>query len=226
MWRFDRRVDDELAPEPRSQRARAPLPYLRDVRRHAEALERSDLVLETARQDTLECREIGRDVQREAVRRDAARYPHTDRGDLRWPTVRKIDPDTGLSPLAPRRHAIASKRIAQCFLDRADIGDEIRAFGERRDGVTDKLAGTVVCDVAAAVDAIDRCAVGAQNVVTDKKMVRRSAPSDRVDGIVLEEQETVRTAVAHPCRDRFLHPPCVDVRNASQPGRAQGLTQG
>jgi hypothetical protein len=38
-WRFDRRVDHELSSEPRGQRASAPLPYLRDVSRHAEAFE-------------------------------------------------------------------------------------------------------------------------------------------------------------------------------------------
>ena len=38
-WRFDRRVDDQLAPEPYGERPGAALPYLGDFRRHAETPE-------------------------------------------------------------------------------------------------------------------------------------------------------------------------------------------
>ena len=34
-WRFDRRVDDQLAPEPLGERAGATPPYLGHLRRHA-----------------------------------------------------------------------------------------------------------------------------------------------------------------------------------------------
>src|SRR5438132_12542402 len=44
---------------------------------HADALERRDLVHETARDHARERGDIGRDVQREAMRRHAARDPNT-----------------------------------------------------------------------------------------------------------------------------------------------------
>src|SRR6266550_4313372 len=159
------------------------------------------------------------------MRRDAARYADADRGDLRGPAVRKIDPDPRLPALRPRRHAVASKRVAKRIFDRADVGDEIRALGERRDRIPHELARAVVRDVASAIDAIDRRPVGTEDLGADKKMIRGSAPSDRVDGIVLEKQETLIAALANACRDRFLHPPRVEVRNASQPCRVQRATQ-
>src|SRR5438270_4747383 len=159
------------------------------------------------------------------VRRDAARYADADGGNLRGPAVRKIDPDTGLPALRPRRHAVASKRVAERIFDRADVGDEIRALGERGDRIPHELAGSVIRDVASAIDSIDRRPVGAEDLGADEQMVRGSAPSDRVDGIVLEKQETLIAAVAHACGDRFLHPPRVDVRNASQPRRVKRPTR-
>jgi hypothetical protein len=62
--------------------------------------------------------------------------------------------------------------------------------------------------------------------VTDEKVIRRSPPPDRVHGIVLEKQESLVAAVAHPRRDSLLHPPRIDVRDSPQPGRMERLTQG
>src|SRR3989442_6027798 len=87
-WRFDRRVDDKTASEPGGQRAGAPLAHLGDAGGHAEPLERGDLMLKTTWQDPLERGEVGRHVERETVRRDAARDAHADRRDLRGPSVR------------------------------------------------------------------------------------------------------------------------------------------
>src|SRR2546430_17144844 len=64
-WLFDRRVDDEVTSESGSQRAGAPVTHLRDAGGHAEPLERRNLVLKAARQNTLERSEVGRHVQRE-----------------------------------------------------------------------------------------------------------------------------------------------------------------
>ena len=53
-WRFDRRVDDEITSESGSHRAGAPVAHLGDAGGHAEPFEGGNLVLEAARQDTLE----------------------------------------------------------------------------------------------------------------------------------------------------------------------------
>ena len=95
-----------------------------------------------------------------------------------------------------------------------------------QDGIAHQLPRAMVRDVAAAIDSIDRRTVGAEHVRADEKVIRRSAPSDRVDGIVLEEKEAFRAAVAHARCDCLLHPPRVDVGNPPQPCGVERVTQG
>src|SRR5437870_3096174 len=121
---LDVRFGDKLPPQPRRQRYRATVRDLVDIGRRAKPRERSDLVLKTAREDTLETCEVGRNVQRETVRRDATGYTHADRSDLRGATVRQVDPHAGLPTLCARRDAVAREGVAHRILDRAHVPDE------------------------------------------------------------------------------------------------------
>src|SRR2546430_335702 len=108
---LDVRFGDKLPPQPRRQRYRATVRDLADTGRDAKPRERSWLVLKAARQDALESCEVGRNVQRETVRRNATGYTHADRADLRRATVGQVDPHARLPALRARRDAVARERV-------------------------------------------------------------------------------------------------------------------
>src|SRR5207245_7662234 len=116
----------------------------------------SDIVLKTAREDALETCEVGRNVQRETVRRNATRYAHADRADLRGAAVRQIDPDARLPALRARGDAVARESVAHRFLDRARVPDEVLPFAERDDWIANELPRAVVGYFATGIDAVPR----------------------------------------------------------------------
>ena len=120
------------------------------------AAERRDrLVADAARHDVVEVRQVGIDVEGEAVHRAAAAQAHADGRDLRGP----VDPHARVA-VEPGRtgEPEVGQRVDQHLLDRAHVGDGVGhaaapLAGHRQDRVADELARPVVGDVAAAVGA-------------------------------------------------------------------------
>src|SRR2546425_3480779 len=166
--RVDVRFGDKLPTQPNRQRYRATFCDLADTGLDAQSRERSDLVLKTAREDALETREVGRNVQRETVRRDTARYADADRADLRGAAIREIDPHARLPALRARRDAVAGERVAHRVLDRAHVSDEVLPLAERDDRIANELPRAVGGDVATTIDPVHSCAHHAQDVPSDK----------------------------------------------------------
>ena len=125
-------------------------------------------MLKTAREDALETREVGRNVQRETVRRDATRYTHADRADLRGVAIWQIDPHARLPALRARRDAVAGECVAHRVLDRAHVPDEVVPLAERDDRIANELPRAVVGDVATTIDPVHSRAHHAQDVPSDK----------------------------------------------------------
>ena len=153
-------------------------------------------VADAARDDVVEHREVGIDVEREAVTRAHRRDLHADRGDLLV-----ADPHAGEPVLAVRVDAEAGERVDQRGFEPADVRDDVgRAVAplrQRDDRVADELAGPVVRDVAAAV--------GVHELRADARRRHEhvrgiGARAERVDVRVLEQQQVVvgRCARAAP----------------------------
>jgi hypothetical protein len=88
-------------------------------------------------------------------------------------------------------------------------GAEMRAFfarevaAEVEDGVTDELAGTVVGDVAAAVDLVDVDAFAGEKVVGGEDVGARGVATEGENRWVLKEDEGIANAVGFACSDDF-----------------------
>ena len=124
--------------------ASPPAPVSSLHRRHADAVQ-------AARHDPRERLEVVVDVDREAVRRDAARDVHADRGDLAL-----AGPDAGVvGPLVGARAGVepgVGERGDDRALDRAQVGDDV---DDPHDRIADELTRAVVGELAAAVDVDD-----------------------------------------------------------------------
>ena len=133
---------------PRRRRARS-CRRRRAPRRHggrldAERGQRRDAVLrDAARDDEPEAREVGRDVEREAVHRDPARDAHADRADLRGTRcaarlARVAAPERPGSPRPPRRRRASgpprgsSRRPPARARGRSSRARDRERSGERR----------------------------------------------------------------------------------------------
>src|SRR5919204_3744301 len=141
--RLDREVRHELTAEACRDRLRAAIGDLAGAPVHAQTGKRGDLVSEAARDHPIKAREIGRDIEREAMRRDTARNAYPDRGDLRGTSVAQVHPDPGLAGFAPTADAICGQRVGDAELERTNVGDEIASLAEKRDRIADDLAGAV-----------------------------------------------------------------------------------
>src|SRR5207249_4781448 len=105
----------------------------------------------------LEGGEIGAHVDREAVRRHAAGDPNADRRDLRRQAgARQVDPDTGLAAFGPRADPVRTEHLDERTFEGAHVAHEIGRVAEAHHRITDELTGTVISDVAAAIDAVHR----------------------------------------------------------------------
>ena len=151
---------------------------------------------EAARDDVLEVREVGVDVEREAVGGDAARDAHADGGDLRV-----ADPDAGLRserPAAmPKR---ASTSISTASSERTYHDGPSPYAADVDDRVADELAGAVERHVAAAVGAVDFSAARQERLLAEQQVLRLAAHAERVRRRVFEEDERGIAAVAHASR--------------------------
>src|SRR5438876_358397 len=151
----------------------------------------------------------------------ASRHAHLDSRDLRWPAVRKIHPYARLTCLTVSDDPVRRQRVAQTELERAHVGDKISSLAETGDRISDELSWPVVGDVATSVDAVDRNTPTPKHFGCDEQVIDRSAPTDRVDRIVLEEKQPLGSAGADARRDGFLESPRVQIIGPRKPGRAQ-----
>src|SRR5205814_6492979 len=152
-------------------------------------------------------------LRREPRRPDASRAAHPDDRALPGPAVRKVDPHPGLAALPPRGDSVGRERVGERELDRANVANEVIVFAETGDRISDELPGSVIGDIAATIDPVDRRARGVKHVGANEKMVGSPAAPDGVDGRMLEEQKPLRVARANARRDRLLEPPGVEVRD-------------
>ena len=141
--------------------------------------------------DVVEEREVGADIEGEAVHRDAAAHAHADGRDLRI-----ADPDACGFAFAVGGDAIAIlggeggyQRLLQGLHILADAATPTTQVD---DGVADKLTGAVVCRLAAPVcevrlDAeLRKCLLGSEDV-----RLLSSTP-ERIDVGMLQQQQQVR----------------------------------
>ena len=149
------------------------------VDRQPEVDEAGDAVAaDAARHDAVEMREVGLDVDRDAVEADPAPDPDADRRDLvlgraavrlRRPVrPHHPDPDPPGPPLAADREG--RERADHPLLQPPDVGAHVApAAVEVEHRVGDALARPVVGVLAAAPRAIDREAVGREQVLRPRR---------------------------------------------------------
>ena len=169
---------------------------------------------DATRDDVLEHREIGVDVEREAVPGAAARDLHADGGDLLV-----AHPDAGISRLAVGRDAELGERVDEHTLERAHVGHDVAQavapVGQRDDRVPDELARPVIGDVAPAI----RDARGRRRPCRRHQHVGRvGGGAERVHVRVLEQQQVVVTGTRV---ERALELVGFAVRNATEPSCAE-----
>ena len=77
------------------------------------------MIADSTWHDSAEVRQVGRDVDREAVERDPTFHPHADRGDLGFVGA-VADPQADAAGFAPRGDTEAGERRDQPALERMD----------------------------------------------------------------------------------------------------------
>ena len=109
-----------------------------------------------ARVDQVEVVEVDRDVERDPVVAHAALDAEAEGADLARRRTVRVAPAAGMAVPAGGRDAVRGTRLDERRLERADERpQEQAALVQRDDRVRDQLAGAVVGDLAAALDADD-----------------------------------------------------------------------
>ena len=173
-------------------------------------------VVDATRHDVPEHREVGVDVQREAVHRAAACEPHTDGADLARRARSVEDPHPGIALGAARmRQAEIGEDVDHELLHAMHVARRgVGAHGHTEDRVADQLAGAVVRHVATAIG-LDQ--LGPHRRGRHEHMVERGAHAERVDVRVLEEEQVVVRVLEQGVLERVR----VAVAHASEPARVQ-----
>ena len=157
-----------------------------------------------------EHREVGVDVEGEAVPCPPARDLDADRGDLLV-----AHPHPGEPAVHRRLHAEIGERVDEHPLERAHVRDDVaRALAplrQRDDRVADELTRAVVRDVAAAVGVHE---IGADRRRRHEHVRRVGACAERVDVGVLEQEQVVITG---SLVERPLECVGIRVRDAAEP---------
>ena len=156
------------------------------------------LVGDAARDDVVEEREIGIDVEREPVHRAPAAQLHADRRDLAV-----LDPHARIPVEASgAAHAEIGERVDQQLLDGAHVRDRVGhaaaalpRHGEDR--IADELAGAVIRDVATSIGAHE---LGAHVRGRHEHVAHVGAHAERVDVRMLEQQQSGRPSSARTTR--------------------------
>ena len=134
-----------------------------------------------------------------------------------------VDPAAGVAVAAGGFDTVSGAGRDERRLQRTDERAEQQlAIGETDDGIRDQLAGAVVRDLAAALDAedLDTACGELGRCREDVRLVRLA--SEREDRGVLEEEELVGDRAARAGgRQPFLQIPGISVRDAPQPVRLE-----
>jgi hypothetical protein len=173
---------------------------------------------DAAGDDQLEGREVGADVEREAVRGDPAGDADPDRADLVLG-----QPGAGQARNACRREAVVAARPDHHLLEVADVTVHVApSWRKLEDRVADHLPGAVVGDVAAAASLEHLEAARAQRLGWEQDVLAARVAAEREDGVVLEQQQLVGHAPGLPLGHQLglqLEPP--RIRNAAEPAHEQ-----
>jgi hypothetical protein len=175
---------------------------------------RHRLVADAARHDVAEVREVGLDVEGEAVHGPAPHVAHADRGDLAV-----VDPHARVVvDAAGAGEADVGQRVDHDLLEGVDVrggvGDA-RLRRQREDRVADELAGAVVGDVATTAHLHE---LGADRRRGHEHVGEVGADAEGVGVRMLLEQQVV---VRRPLEQRLLHRERVPVADPSDPADAE-----
>ncbi len=142
--------------------------------------------------DQLEVGEVDRDVERDAVVRDAAFDAEPERPDLPGLRTVGVAPAAGMAVTAGGPDAELGARPDERVLERAnERTDEQAALVERHDRIGHQLARAVVGDLAAALDADDGDPASVQVGRAGEDVGRIAVAAQRQDRRVLQQQELV-----------------------------------
>lgn len=126
-------------------------------------------VADAARHDELEVAQVGGDIKSEPVGSNAARDVDADGGDFfLGDCAGGKGPDAGASGNALGGNAKVRAGADEGFFEEADVVDGSKSRGkatEIEDGIADELAGTMIGDVASAVDFVDCDAAAGKDLV-------------------------------------------------------------
>ena len=148
-------------------------------------------IADTARDDVIEHRKVGIDVERESVPRPPPRHSHADRRDLLV-----ADPHAGVAGRPVGRDPEVGTNRDEHGFELADVGDDVALacapLLEGDDRVADELTGTVVCHVAAAIS-LDE--LGSHRGRIAEHVLDLRARPERVHVRMLLEQQVVGIGV-------------------------------
>ena len=176
--------------------AEEPRHFVRDLSLHLLAVHRipgqhphgrHPAAAQTAGDDPRKGREVGVQVQREAVGAHPVAEVHPDGRDLL-----RSDPDAGRSRRAPGLDPVPRQHADQHLLDLPEVA--VHVLVERpqvEDPVADELPRPVPGDIAAAVDLHHLHAAGPEPLGVQKQVLPARVLPQRHDRLVLEEQQRV-----------------------------------
>lgn len=161
------------------------------------------LVGDATRVDELEVAQVGGDVEGESVGGDPAGDVDADGADFSlatgsWLGVMEAAPDARKPGDASGANAIDTAEADQGFFHHADKvhGTEAAAFGilkaaQVEDGVADELAGTVIGNVAAAVDFVKSDAAAGEEFIGREDVGAAGVATECQNGRMFEQEKSV-----------------------------------
>ena len=163
-------------------------------------------------------------VERDAVVGDAPLDPDPQGADLARARAVRVGPAARVAVTSSCLDAECRTRPAHRGLEGADVGTEQeRPVGEPEDRVRDELAGAVVRDLAAALDAQQLDAAGFEVGRRGEHVRRLGLASEREHRRVLQEEQLVPdAALGAGGREALLEVPRVAVRDAAEPVDGDG----
>ena len=171
--------------------------------------------------DEVEGGEVRGDVQGDPVVADAALDADPERPDLPRQRALGVGPAARVAVAPARGHAERRARLGHRRLERPhERPEQEAAVGEAEDRVRDELAGPVVGDLAAALDADDLDPAPAQLRGIGEDVALVGVAAERQDRRMLEQEQAITDrAVGAPPGELLLERPRLAVRDPPQPGR-------
>src|SRR5439155_2315669 len=128
------------------------------------------------------------------------------------------DPDAGIARQPARLNAEVGEGVDQANLEVAQVEADVRCGAQIEDRIADQLAGTVIGDVAAAIDLEARDAARRKFRLVEKDVVAGATPADGVGVRMLEQNQRVgdQAGAALVCYSS-LEVPGFLIRNPAEP---------